>query len=90
MLRDMNIAVAATDHRAIEVLASGLPLHHGVQLAVDITIRCAHTAESSSLTFLTPQRFHRFVSFGLGPEHDVMMWNVNTIVDFRDHLASLQ
>ena len=44
MLRDMNIAVAATDHRAIEVLASGLPLHHGVQLAVDITIRCAHTA----------------------------------------------
>ena len=46
MLRDMNIAVAATDHRAIEVLASGLPLHHGVQLAVDITIRCAHTAES--------------------------------------------
>ena len=36
----------ATDHRAIEVLASGLPLHHGVQLAVDITIRCAHTVDS--------------------------------------------
>ena len=50
MLRDMNIAVAATDHRAIEVLASGLPLHHGVQLAVDITIRCAHTAESRATT----------------------------------------
>ena len=33
VLRDMNIAVAATDHRAVEVLASGL-------------IRCAHTAES--------------------------------------------
>ena len=46
MLRDMNIAVAATDHRAIEVLASGLPLQHGVQLAVDITIPCAHTAQS--------------------------------------------
>ena len=46
MLRDMNIAMVATDHRAIEVLASGLPLYHGVQLAVDITIRCAHTAES--------------------------------------------
>ena len=46
MSRDMNIAVAATDFCAIEVLASGLPLHHGVQMAVDITIRCAHTAES--------------------------------------------
>ena len=37
MLRDMN---------NIEVLASGLPLHHGVHLAVDITIRCVDTAES--------------------------------------------
>ena len=30
-------AVAATDKRASEVLASGLPLRHGAQLAVDIT-----------------------------------------------------
>ena len=45
MWRDINIAVAATDHRAVEVLASDLPLHHGVQLAMDI-IRCARTAES--------------------------------------------
>ena len=27
-LRDINIPVSATDKRAIEVLAMGLPLHH--------------------------------------------------------------
>ena len=43
-LVDMNIAVAANDERAIEVVASGLPVHHGAQLAVDITLRCALTA----------------------------------------------
>ena len=42
-LREMNVAVAATDEREIEVLASGLPLHHGAQLAVDITLRSALT-----------------------------------------------
>ena len=40
----MNVPVSANDERAIEVLASGLPLHHGAQLAVDITIRSATTA----------------------------------------------
>ena len=40
-LREMNVEVAATDEREIEVLASGLPLHHGAQLAVDITVRSA-------------------------------------------------
>ena len=38
-LRDMDIAVPANDERAVEVLAAGLPLHHGAQLAVDITLR---------------------------------------------------
>ena len=38
MLRDMNINVSADDHRSIEVLASELPLHHGAQIAVDITL----------------------------------------------------
>ena len=42
-LREMNVEVAATDERAIEVLAFGLPLHHGAQLAVDITLRSALT-----------------------------------------------
>ena len=36
-LVDMNVAVHANDERAVEVLASGLPLFHGAQLAVDIT-----------------------------------------------------
>ena len=43
-LVDMNIAVPACDERAVEVLASGLPLFHGAQLAVDITLRCVLTA----------------------------------------------
>ena len=36
-LREMNVDVAASDERAVEVLASGLPLYHEAQLAVDIT-----------------------------------------------------
>ena len=47
-LRDMNVAVPATDMRSIEVLATGLPLHHGTQLAVDITMRCALTSTSQA------------------------------------------
>ena len=43
-LRDMNVAISASDAREIEVLASGLPLHHGAQLTVDITVRNALTA----------------------------------------------
>ena len=44
-LRDMNVAVTAQDDRAVKVLASGLPLFFRAQLAVDITLRCALTAE---------------------------------------------
>ena len=40
----MNVTVEANDERAIEVLATGLPLHQGAQLAVDITLRSALTA----------------------------------------------
>ena len=47
-LRDMNIAVSAADERSIEVLASGLPVHHGAQLAVDITLRSAVTAQGEA------------------------------------------
>ena len=46
-LVDMNVAVHANDERAVEVLASGLPLFHGAQLAVDITLRCALTASGT-------------------------------------------
>ena len=42
-LREMNVAVSANDERSIEVLASGLLVHHGAQLAVDVALRCALT-----------------------------------------------
>ena len=43
-LRDMNVQVPATDEREIEVVAAGLSIHHGAQLAVDITLRSAVTS----------------------------------------------
>ena len=46
-LVDMNVAVHANDERAVEVLASGLPLFHRAQLAVDVTLRCALTASGT-------------------------------------------
>ena len=48
-LRDMNVAARTDDMRSIEV-ALGLPLYHGAQLAVDITLRCALTAASQACT----------------------------------------
>ena len=47
-LCDMNLAVSANDDTAIEVLASGLPLFFGAQLAVDITVRCALAADGTA------------------------------------------
>ena len=49
-LRDMNVAVSAMDERSIEVLASGLPLFHGAQLAIDVTLRSPLTAQAWSST----------------------------------------
>ena len=46
--RDMNVVVAVHDDRAIEVLATGLPLFFGAQLAVDITLRCALAADGTA------------------------------------------
>ena len=48
LLRDMNIGVCTADDRRIEVLASGLPLHGGAQLAVDVTLRGFLTAQGES------------------------------------------
>ena len=48
-MRDMNVAVAAEDERAIEVMASGLPIRQGAQLAVDVTVRCALTADGLAI-----------------------------------------
>ncbi len=41
MLRDLNLAALATDERRIEVIASGLPVYGGAQLAIDVTLRSA-------------------------------------------------
>ena len=46
LLREMNVAVRAEDERRIEVLASGLPLFDGAQLAVD-TLRSALTSNGA-------------------------------------------
>ena len=39
-LRDLNIGAAVSDGRRIEVIANGLPLFKGAQLAIDTTIVC--------------------------------------------------
>ena len=43
-LRDTSVVVSASDERSIEVLASGLPFHHGAQVAIDVTLRSALTS----------------------------------------------
>ena len=48
MLRDMNITVWALYECKVEVLASGLPLNHESQLAVDITLRSALTTSGTA------------------------------------------
>ena len=45
----MNVVVSASDERSIEVLASGLPFHHGAQLAIDVTLRSALTSCGSAI-----------------------------------------
>ena len=47
-LRNMDLAVSANDDRAIEVLATSLPLYFGAQLAVDITLRCALASDGTA------------------------------------------
>ena len=36
-LRDMRVGVASNDERSIEVVCYGLPLYHGIPLALDVT-----------------------------------------------------
>ena len=44
------------DIRAIEVLATGLPLFFRAQLAVDITLRCALAADGTAMALCAPER----------------------------------
>ena len=39
MVRDLNTSIPTSDERQIEVVASGLPVFGGQQLAIDITVR---------------------------------------------------
>ena len=39
LLKDLNVDVPASDKRRLEVVAQGLPLKSGAQLAVDVTLR---------------------------------------------------
>ena len=47
LLRDLNVGVGGSDGRRIEVVANGLSCYHGAQLAVDITLRCALSADGA-------------------------------------------
>ena len=46
-LRDMNLDVPVTDERRIEVVANGLPIWRGAQLAVDTTLVCPLRADGA-------------------------------------------
>eukprot|EP00438_Fugacium_kawagutii_P030850 Skav210411 [mRNA] locus=scaffold1416:432086:432754:- [translate_table: standard] len=52
LLRDFNLPVNRPDERRLEVLAAGLPLYHGAQLAIDTTLVSPLTAAGA------PRRYH--------------------------------
>ena len=47
-LRDMNLDAAITDARQIEVVANGLPMWNGAQVAVDTTMGSFVCADGSA------------------------------------------
>ena len=46
--QDIDLTISARNDRAIEVLATGLPLFFGAQLAVDIILRCAVVSDGTA------------------------------------------
>ena len=56
LVRDLNVAVARFDDRRIEVIANGLPLWNGAQLAVDTTIVSPLTANGVARSLRGPAR----------------------------------
>ena len=70
-LRDMNVAISASDAREIEVFASGLPLHHGAQLAVDIIVRSALTVNGSACPKRSTHRRHGAAQFPNGQGKEI-------------------
>ena len=49
-LRDMNVTVPASGGREVEMVAAGLPLQHGVQLAIDVTLHSTLTSYGTACT----------------------------------------
>ena len=56
LVRDLNVAVSRFDDRRIEVIANGLPLWNGAQLAVDTTIVSPLTAAGEARSRRDPAR----------------------------------
>ena len=56
LVRDLNVAVSRFDDRRIEVIANGLPLRNGAQLAVDTTIVSPLTAAGEARSRRDPAR----------------------------------
>ena len=45
LLRDMNVIVASKNERRLEILADGLPIKRGAQLAIDVTVRSSTSTD---------------------------------------------
>ena len=56
LVRDLNVAVSRFDDRRVEVIANGLPLWNGAQLAVDTTIVSLLTAAGEARSRRDPAR----------------------------------
>ena len=56
LVRDLNVADSRFDDRRIEVIANGLPLRNGAQLAVDTTIVSPLTAAGEARSRRDPAR----------------------------------
>ena len=59
LLRDLNTHSSRTDERRIEVIANGLPLWNGSQLAIDIECRGTQNARALSFDPANGQMAHK-------------------------------
>ena len=79
----MNVVVSASDERSIEVLASGLPFHHGAQLAIDVTLRSALTSCGNAI----PGAARRMAPLSRGLAQTKERKNAELLEDDRCHLV---
>ena len=62
LLRDLNTHSSRTDERRIEVIANGLPLWNGSQLAIDTTLVSPLTSQAEPGVTSKPQQEVRSAS----------------------------